>query len=284
MEWLRSQDQPSIDGLNSFTISKLARPFVTVALAGLGGDEFLAGYSTFKWARLLAALRRRWNRVPDLRSNASWDRGRMDTFWDLWSTASDPLTDYLGIKLVAPLSLVDTQAASGFVARAREARERLPRSYSSLAEVAALETAIYLQNMLLRDADNMSMRNSLEVRFPFLDYRLVEMLLGPQMEGFVSSRHGAKVPLRRYARRVGIKASNHKRGFAVPLGRWSRQPAVSEMLDAAFGSDSVGLHVYGRKRIYELREMARGSEFPTYRSLWQMWAVAVVNAHLRPAN
>lgn len=36
----------------------------------------------------------------------------------------------------------------------------------------------YMQNTLLRDADQMSMAHSLEVRVPFLDHRLIEYVTG----------------------------------------------------------------------------------------------------------
>ena len=44
-------------------------------------------------------------------------------------------------------------------------------------KVSALEIETYLQNTLLRDADQMGMANSLEIRVPFLDHRLVEYVL-----------------------------------------------------------------------------------------------------------
>src|SRR6202042_3687320 len=55
--WLSSVDQPSIDGLNTFVISRAVREHgITVALSGLGGDEMFGGYSTFAEVPLLRRL------------------------------------------------------------------------------------------------------------------------------------------------------------------------------------------------------------------------------------
>jgi asparagine synthase (glutamine-hydrolysing) len=51
---------------------------------------------------------------------------------------------------------------------------RLP----TLSKVSVLEISTYMQNVLLRDADQMSMAHALEIRVPFLDHRLIEFVLG----------------------------------------------------------------------------------------------------------
>jgi asparagine synthetase B (glutamine-hydrolysing) len=52
-----AMDQPSIDGMNSYLVSKVvAERGIKVALSGLGGDELLAGYSTFESVPLVRRL------------------------------------------------------------------------------------------------------------------------------------------------------------------------------------------------------------------------------------
>src|SRR6185437_583988 len=59
LEWLAAADQPSIDGLNTFVISKAVRKEgIKVALSGLGSDELFGGYPSFRDVPRLARVRR----------------------------------------------------------------------------------------------------------------------------------------------------------------------------------------------------------------------------------
>ena len=44
---LDAMDQPTVDGVNSYFVSKLASASVKVALSGIGGDELFGGYPSF---------------------------------------------------------------------------------------------------------------------------------------------------------------------------------------------------------------------------------------------
>lgn len=96
-QWFASCDQPSIDGLNTFVISKAIRQHgITVALSGLGADELFGGYPSFQEIPRIARLAKRLNWMPkSLRSSLAGcvtfrkPRQISDKFRDMLSVGPD---------------------------------------------------------------------------------------------------------------------------------------------------------------------------------------------------
>src|SRR5262249_46343110 len=147
----------------------VAQRGIKVALSGLGGDELFGGYPAFR-------------DVPGLKRLTQLPRG-MRRLLGYFGTAGKRLAD-----------LPETTAA-GELARWRRRfftepmlrRAHLPTGALSLelpaqlpddfAAISWAELTGYMRRMLLRDADQMSMAVSLELRVPFLDHELVEYIL-----------------------------------------------------------------------------------------------------------
>jgi asparagine synthase (glutamine-hydrolysing) len=188
-EALMAMDHPSGDGPNTYVVSKATRDAgVKMALSGLGGDEVFAGYDVFR--RMKALETKQWiNRMPfHLRKNigsllrtlkpsaateklaAALAQERIDLA-HFYPLTRQVLYDNEVTRLLKTTSLESNsvellaQAVSG---------TRLP----TLSKVSVLEISTYMQNVLLRDADQMSMAHALEIRVPFLDHRLIEFVLG----------------------------------------------------------------------------------------------------------
>jgi asparagine synthase (glutamine-hydrolysing) len=187
-EALAAMDHPSGDGPNTYVVSKATKQAgVTMALSGIGGDELFAGYDVFK--RIAELQKKAWlNALPTFSRKAVGFaiKKRKKT------VAGNKIEELLGQKKIDfnsayPLSRsVFTQKelsklmkdANGFkqihaiVSQVPQIKEHL------LSAVSISEINTYLQNVLLRDADQMSMAVALEVREPFLDYKLVDFVLG----------------------------------------------------------------------------------------------------------
>ncbi|MFN7986191.1 MAG: asparagine synthase (glutamine-hydrolyzing) [Thermoanaerobaculia bacterium] len=245
-EALRSQDQPSGDGLNTWLVSRAARcEGLSMTLSGLGGDEVFAGYPNFRQFERLVKLSGAAAFVPGAflsflagcaaRPSASH---RMRKGVDVAQAAGDPAGVYTALRS----HLTDRQI-EGLIpepAFRRVARNEGPRISAAMSgdavnDFSRLDLAGYLRNTLLRDTDTMSMASSLEVRVPFLDHKLVEYVLslsgGMKLEG-----EGNKALLfeavPELPREAGLRP---KMGFVLPLGAWFRGPMKGKLEEILLG-------------------------------------------------
>jgi asparagine synthase (glutamine-hydrolysing) len=209
-----------------------------VVLSGQGGDEVFGGYSTFHYARRLSRLKSiRGLPGPGRRFGAtllSVARGRTageDKAVEYVLQADNALDAYLVLRryFSAPsrIALLGGAATTnGALAQGLptdQYRRLLEESapLDPVNEVALFETRVYLANTLLRDGDVMSMAHSLELRVPFLDHRLVELLA--QVPGSLKVQPGRQKPLLVDAVGADLPEAVYRRpkmGFTLPWSRW----------------------------------------------------------------
>ena len=208
-----AMDLPSIDGVNTFIVSRAVRSNgIKVVLSGLGGDEVFGGYRSFRllpfamnWADWIGRLPRRFaTMVP------GGERGfemmkpgiplneRYSVLRALWSQ-----TELARMGLPAPANLIE------------EPDPALPPT----TRVSLLELSVYMRSVLLRDSDVMSMAHSIELRVPFLDHRLVAHALRNHL-----ASNGRKDKLRTAFSNVlpARTLRRAKQGFELPMGTWLR--------------------------------------------------------------
>jgi len=246
---LEAMDQPSIDGVNTWFVSKAAKEAgLKVALSGLGGDELLGGYASFldlpRWHRRFGPLAA----IPGLALLArrliaavapGFSRTRPKALGVLEHSGSWAGTYLLRRGLFLPHELPEVMGAE----IAREGLRRLkplrllaanltPDPISDHARVCVLESAQYMRNQLLRDADWVGMAHSLEIRVPLVDFTLLGAL-APVIAA-LSPGAGkaalAKAPTVPLPNEIATRA---KTGFSVPTGEWMNAAVAG-------GSDPVG--------------------------------------------
>ena len=237
-EALQAMDHPSGDGPNTYVVSKATREAgVKMALSGLGGDEVFAGYDVFR--RLKALETKQWlNSMPlAIRKNMGALLRAVKPSVASEKIAAALAQERIDLAHFYPLTrqvLYESEVNRLLTQRPLERNcvELLSQAVSgirmpTLSKVSVLEISTYMQNVLLRDADQMSMAHALEIRVPFLDHRLIEFVLG------VSDKHKfPHTPKELLTESVGDLIPREiidrpKMGFTFPWAVWMRSELKS---------------------------------------------------------
>ncbi|MBL8000636.1 MAG: asparagine synthase (glutamine-hydrolyzing) [Flavobacteriales bacterium] len=285
---LAAMDHPSGDGPNTYVVSKVTKEAgITMALSGLGGDEVFAGYPVFtrtlRLQRLQAAAL-----VPAALRGLAGDlvaalRGDLPAR-KLAALARlpgfSPAHTYPLSRLVfddAELAWLLPGGALPPNAVARLAHQLLHADGGSalpaLSQVSLLESAAYMQNVLLRDADQMSMAHALEVRVPFLDHDLVEFVLGvPDALKYPTT------PKRLLVDSLGDLLPREivdrpKMGFTLPWADWMRAD-LRAFCEERLRDPRMG-EVWNAKAVEALwQRFLRGDKATPWGRLWHLVVLA----------
>ena len=244
-------DQPFADSsaIPNFYISALTRRHVTVALSGLGGDELGAGYERYigmlfaeYYRRIPKALRwtlfERWiRRAADVKSGRPWlDRvKRFITAADLdqparyaafiTTFAREEQDRLLTADMRGNTTARDPEALVATIMNSDQAD-------SLLNAVLLTDLTYYLPGDLLALTDRVSMHHSLEIRVPFLDHPLIELMARVPAE-YKTAGWTKKWLLKRALKDLLPEEILYRRklGFSVPLGVWLRTDLVDLLKD-----------------------------------------------------
>jgi len=225
-EALASIDHPSGDGINTYIVSEATKNAgITMALSGLGGDELFAGYPLFKRLHKLE----KWKWV----SGFPFKSAPFHVMKILRpSPASNKLLEMAGLP---DWSLKNTYPVTRETFTEKEWKgllngvtplERnllLNSKHEILSKISVAELSNYLPDVLLRDTDQMSMAHALEVRVPFLDYTLVEYVLG--LPDKIKYPHTPKKLLTDSMKELLPENIIHRRkmGFTFPWTIWMKK-------------------------------------------------------------
>ncbi len=237
-EALALQDQPSGDGINTYIVSKAVQQAgLTVALSGLGGDELFAGYSLFQ--RLVMQQRAMffWRWFPQLLRgqvgralyavNPSIATQKLKRLVSSNGTLAEvyPLgRQCFSEDQVASLLSTNTGYDDPYVALLKQSYTA-HSDHGLLSRISFAEARTYMHDVLLRDTDQMSMANALEVRVPFLDHDLVAYVMGVGDEIKAPGNTPKKLLVESLAGLLPDAVIHRpKQGFSMPFEQWMKGP------------------------------------------------------------
>jgi asparagine synthase (glutamine-hydrolysing) len=286
-------DEPFADSsaLPTYYLSKAARERVTVALSGDGGDEVFAGYQRRYGLNRLEARLRRW--LPPWVGPGVL--GPLGAVWPKADGLPRPLrAKYVLQNLGTTFERAYFQDLSVFRKDEKDALlspelkvqlgehdsfSAIERHFARVRDREPLEQLLYvdlkswLANDILVKVDRMSMANSLEVRAPLLDHRVIEFAAGVSTHLKYRGRV-SKYLLKRYveARLPGLNVHRRKQGFVIPLAAWLRGDLRPLAEDLLLSPRSLGRGYFVPARVRRLwREHQRQARDHAAR----LWALMV---------
>lgn len=271
---LEAYDEPYADSsaIPTMLVSKLARQHVTMTLSGDGGDELFLGYGAYNWAKrlnnprlktwrkpaaaLLSLLPSRYKRAGTVINYPTEERIKSHIFSQEQYFFSEAELN----KMLLPV----WQAEPLFNEQFKTARKL------SVAEEQALyDVKYYLKDDLLTKVDIASMQFSLEVRTPFLDYRVVEFALN--LDETLRKKEGvAKYLLKEVLYDYVPKAmfDRPKWGFSIPLVHWLKNE-LRYLLDKYLSDEAVAkAGVLKPETVKAIRKRFEAGDDYLYNRLW----------------
>ncbi|MBX3112206.1 MAG: asparagine synthase (glutamine-hydrolyzing) [Fimbriimonadaceae bacterium] len=236
---VEKMDQPSVDGVNTYLVSKYARQAgFTVAVSGLGGDELLGGYVSF-------------TQIPEIVKRTRWAAGMPWLGRGLRKLASPIVSRFTSPKMAGVFEYGGSVPGAYLLRRSHflphelfkfldpeivtkgweelQTLQKLQDSArggaSTYEKVALLEAQWYMRNQLLRDSDWAGMAHSIELRVPLVDIKLFEAMAPFIVRGVAPHKDDLAACLHPSVRDTIV--NRPKSGFSVPVRQWLMEEDAS---------------------------------------------------------
>lgn len=287
-EFVRTMDEPVTEAaaISLHYVSELARKDgVTVVLSGEGSDEIFGGYELYRNMEKLESLRNtatpfgarmaaavsnllpagnKVRKYANLAAKPFDERYRGISVYD--ETYLPKLYDY-GTRSALDLATKDGEDPDGY---ARFLMSETKED-SLLSRMLDFDTRSWLVDDLLIKADRMSMGSSLELRVPFLDYRIVEFAAGLP-DKFKIYNGECKYLLKkimedRLPREIVYR---EKRGFPTPLARMFKGPLVGYVEDRLLTESAPVRRLFTPDEITRIVKAHIAGQGDHHRIIWQL--------------
>ncbi|MGJ8682408.1 asparagine synthase (glutamine-hydrolyzing) [Paraglaciecola sp.] len=285
-EYIALMDEPVTEAaaISLFFVAKLAKEKVTVALSGEGSDEIFAGYDLYQYMNVLEKYR---NVVGQSGANffagvSNKVLGESHKVSKYLNMATQPIEKrYKGMStypdhqkeaLYKPefKGLIEQPEQVSSRAFSKQLFEKT-KGEDQLNKMLYFDTKTWLVDDLLIKADRMSMAASLELRVPFLDYRLVEFAATIPSHHKIKKGEG-KYPLKKMMEGILPKEIIYRKkmGFPTPL-KLMFQNELRDYAESLLLSEDTKLNQFFKKeRIEQLIQEHNADKYDHHKTLWQL--------------
>jgi asparagine synthase (glutamine-hydrolysing) len=218
----RAMDQPSSDGINTWFISKYAKETgLKAVLSGIGGDELFGGYPSFRRMKIVGHLETLSNKLLRSGKYTGLKKFRRMGYLSLGGATGKYLFlrgQFIPYEIAQYLDLPEEQVWKLLEEHplCEDVSQLTPKNQASW-----METNLYMQNQLLRDADVMSMAHGVEIRIPYLDKEFLDLVHSIKSSVKYAGERPKQLLIDSFKNILPSPIWNRpKMGFRLPFEKW----------------------------------------------------------------
>lgn len=237
-------DLPFADSsiIPTYVLSKFARQEVVVALGGDGGDEVFGGYERYRANLALSRIRFLLRILPmNAINRLNKGNSKVSKVLELAKYSNDD-ERYTRLRSLIDKSEMQEILLQNITNIIEEnyVNFSFSKRFDLLRQMQVEDLTSYLPGDLMRKTDLASMANSLEVRSPFLDHRIVEFGLGLPRNRKIGISN-SKLPLRALLDTYvpSVLTNRPKMGFGVPMASWLRDELRNQLEENLLTDESL---------------------------------------------
>ena len=241
-------DEPLADpaAIALYFVSKLASEHVKVVMSGEGADELFGGYRIYQEPITLTAYDKLPFAIRRVISKICEHLPQVHGINYLVRRGKTIEERYIGNASIFSKKERDSLLKSDVAKNVSEPKILCDKFYDEVAgkdditKMQYLDINMWLMGDILLKADKTSMANSLELRVPFLDKKVMELAQTLPLDCRVNTKT-TKLALRHAAEKTlpAVTAQKDKLGFPVPIREWLREEKYYNRVKTAFTSETA---------------------------------------------
>lgn len=276
-------DEPLADpaAIALYFVSQLASRYVKVVMSGEGADELFGGYRIYQEPITLTAYDKIPFAVRRVISKICEHLPQKHGINYLVRRGKTIEERFIGNASIFSVKERNALLKSETAKRAVAPKVLCDRFYSEVADkdditkMQYLDINMWLMGDILLKADKTSMANSLELRVPFLDRKVMELAETIPLNCRVSTKT-TKLALRKAAEKTLPKrtAQKDKLGFPVPIRVWLKEDGYYNKVKAEFTSPAAE-KFFNTKKLVKLLDTHKSGRADVSRKIWTVYTFLI---------